>query len=83
MFDHPSPVRHARLFELLRQQNMSNMTVKKLQRKSKPQVEPQDARLLKALAAQSFSAPKQQPEDSPFLAPEPSRDYKFLRTVGA
>lgn len=76
-----TPIRHAQLFELLRQKNLSDVTAERLQRLSKPQPDASEMLLLQSLAAQSWSRPNR-PAKQP-SAPEPRRDYKFFGAVRA
>jgi hypothetical protein len=74
----PAPrLRHAPLFELLRQKSMAEMTAHRLAALSAPQIDPDDAAMIKALAARSWMAPGHRAVSGP----KPGRYNKFFGTV--
>lgn len=52
------PVRHAVLFELLRQQNLSETTSERLRLNARPSLGRGEAMLLQMLAAKSWAEPR-------------------------
>ena len=58
MFTDPSIMRHAQLFELLRQQNLSEHTSARLRARSfaRAQLDQEDAAMLQSLAVSSWGA---------------------------
>jgi hypothetical protein len=84
MRPHFKPVRHARLFELLRQQNMSEMTAMRLRARVRPRIGQNETRRLLGLAEKSWRpmlpAGAAKPSAS---AAKSGRDHKFFRAVRA
>lgn len=55
MFQNHPPIRHAQLFELLRQENLSEQTVERQRSRGRSRIDPDEAAALQAIAVRSWA----------------------------
>lgn len=80
----PDQIRHTKLFELLRQENLCDVMA--IRRKAQAKIVPTDDGFaeIQAVALKSWRGPaKPMEHPTDWSAAKPGGDYKFFRTVGA